>query len=202
MLSAIYFAVDKLNFGQHHRSLGRDLRKVGLHLRIMTKQHKTHLLIGGNLGDRSANLAAARKLIGEKIGTVVKASSRYETQPWGKPDQPDFLNQALEVATGLKPMEVLEAIFFIEKKLGRQRDDKWGARTIDVDILFYDAKTLNTKELTLPHPQLHERNFALVPMLEIAPNKLHPVLKKTIEELYEDSKDNLDVVMLDEIESI
>lgn len=168
----------------------------------MTKQHKTHLLIGGNLGDRFANLAAARKLIGEKIGTVVKTSSLYETEPWGKPDQPDFLNQALEVATDLKPMEVLEAIFSIEKELGRQRDDKWGARTIDIDILFFDAKVLETKELTLPHPQLHERNFVLVPMLEIAPNKLHPVLKKTIEELYEASKDDLDVALLDEFETV
>ncbi len=164
----------------------------------MTKQHKTHLLLGGNLGDRHANLEAARRLISHHIGTLVKTSSLYETQPWGKPDQPDFLNQALEVATDLKPEEVLTAIFKIEKELGRQREDKWSARIIDIDILFYDAKVLNTKDLTLPHPHLHERNFALVPMLEIAPNKQHPIFKKTIEELYESSTDDLDVLLLDE----
>ncbi len=164
----------------------------------MTKQHKTHLLIGGNLGDRQSNLESARRLIGQRIGTLVKTSSLYETQPWGKPDQPDFLNQALEVATDLKPEEILKAILVIEKELGRQREDKWSARTIDIDILFYDATVLNTKDLTLPHPHLHERNFALVPMLEIAPNKQHPVFKKSIEELYEASKDDLEVVMLDE----
>ncbi|MCC6725064.1 MAG: 2-amino-4-hydroxy-6-hydroxymethyldihydropteridine diphosphokinase [Saprospiraceae bacterium] len=161
-------------------------------------KHKTHLLLGGNLGDRHANLAAARKLIGQRVGTVVKSSSLYETQPWGKTDQPDFLNQALEVATDLKPEEVLKDILNIEKELGRQREDKWSARTIDIDILFYDAKTLKTKDLTLPHPHLHERNFALVPMLEIAPNKQHPIFKKTIEELYEASEDDLDVVMLED----
>ena len=163
----------------------------------MTK-HKTHLLIGGNLGDRLANLAAARRLISQRIGNVVKASSLYETQPWGNADQPDFLNQALEVATELPPLVVLKVILEIEKQLGRQRADKWSARTIDIDILFYDAKVLNTKDLTLPHPNLHERNFALVPMLEIAPNKQHPISKKNIEELYEACEDDLEVVMLDE----
>lgn len=164
----------------------------------MKKQHKTHLLLGGNLGDRTANLAAARKLIGEKIGTVVKASSLYETQPWGKSDQPDFLNQAVEVATDLKPEDVLAAIFSIERTLGRQREDKWSARTIDIDILFYDAKSLATKDLTIPHPHLQERNFVLVPMLEIAANKQHPVFKKSIAELYEACLDDLEVVQLEE----
>jgi 2-amino-4-hydroxy-6-hydroxymethyldihydropteridine diphosphokinase len=164
---------------------------------IMAK-HKTHLLLGGNLGDRHANLAAARKLIGENIGTIVKMSSLYETEPWGKADQPAFLNQALEVATDLNAATLLERILSIEKKLGRLREDKWSARTIDIDILFFDAKILNTKDLTLPHPHLHERNFVLVPMLEIAPNKQHPIFKKTIEELYEASKDDLEVTLLDE----
>ncbi|MBK8564809.1 MAG: 2-amino-4-hydroxy-6-hydroxymethyldihydropteridine diphosphokinase [Saprospiraceae bacterium] len=161
-------------------------------------KHKTHLLLGGNLGDRHDNLAKAKRLIGQRIGTVVKASSLYETQPWGKPDQPDFLNQAVEVATDLTADAVLRSVLAIEQELGRQREDKWNARTIDIDILFYDAKILKTKDLTLPHPHLHERNFALVPMLEIAPNKQHPIFKKTIEELYEASEDDLDVVMLDD----
>ncbi len=165
----------------------------------MSRLNKTHLLLGANLADRLATMAEARNLIAKKIGTVVKASSLYETQPWGKTDQPEFINQALEVATELPPLVVLKAILEIEKLLGRNRQEKWDARTIDIDILFYDAKVLNTNELTLPHPHLHERNFALVPMLEIAPNKQHPVFKKTIEELYEASSDDLDVVMLDEV---
>ena len=164
----------------------------------MTRLNKTHLLLGANIGDRIGTLAEAKKRIGQRIGTVVKASSLYETQPWGRPDQPDFLNQALEVATELPPDGVLMAILAIEKELGRKREEKWSARTIDIDILFYDAKVLNTKDLTLPHPQLHERNFALVPMLEIAPNKQHPIFKKTVEELYEASTDELEVVMLEE----
>lgn len=164
----------------------------------MTKISKTHLLLGANLGDRSTMLANAQKLIGQKIGQVVKSSALYETQPWGNSEQPEFLNQALEVATSLPPQAVLKAILEIEAQLGRIRKEKWDARTIDIDMLFYDSKILNTSDLTLPHPQLHLRNFVLVPMLEIAPNKQHPVLKKSIEELYEASEDELDVVMLDD----
>lgn len=166
----------------------------------MTRLSKTHLLLGANLGDRATTLAEANKLVAQKIGKVVKASSLYETQPWGKTDQPEFLNQALEVATELPPLAVLKAILEIEQQLGRTRQEKWDARSIDIDMLFYDAKILKTNDLTLPHPHLHERNFALVPMLEIAPTKQHPIFKKTIEELYEASSDTLDVAMLDELE--
>jgi 2-amino-4-hydroxy-6-hydroxymethyldihydropteridine diphosphokinase len=132
--------------------------------------------LGANLGDRFATLAEAKNLVSKRIGQVVKASSYYETQPWGKTDQPEFINQALEVATELPPPALLKAILEIEKLLGRSRQE----------------------DLTLPHPQLHERNFVLVPMLEIAPNKQHPIFKKTIEELYEACEDDLEVVMLDE----
>lgn len=168
----------------------------------MSKLNKTHLLLGANLGDRATTLAAAKGLINQKIGTVVKSSSLYETQAWGNLDQPAFLNQALEVATELSPQAVLKVILEIEQELGRTRQEKWDARTIDIDMLFHDAKILKTNDLTLPHPHLHERNFALVPMMEIAPNKQHPVFKKTIEELYEASTDTLDVYLLDEIETV
>lgn len=163
----------------------------------MSKLKKTHLLTGANLGDRIGTLEAARRLIEVKIGTVLKTSGIYETQSWGNVDQPDYLNQALEVATSLPPGAVLEAIFEIEATLGRIRRSKWESRLIDIDILFYENKVLNTKELTIPHPHLHRRNFVLVPMLEIAPNKQHPIYKKTIEELYEETEDTLDVVLLD-----
>jgi 2-amino-4-hydroxy-6-hydroxymethyldihydropteridine diphosphokinase len=163
----------------------------------MTRYKKVHLLTGGNLGDRMATLREAQRLVEKKIGQVVKASSFYETEAWGNVNQPDYLNQALEVATSPSPLEVLHTIFEIEAALGRTRRNKWEARSIDIDILFYNNKIMETKELTIPHPHLHRRNFALIPMLEIAPLKKHPVFKKTIEELYLESEDPLDVFLLE-----
>lgn len=163
----------------------------------MSKPKKIYLLTGSNLGDRIGNLMAAAKAIGEQIGQVTKTSHFYETQAWGKVDQPDYINQALEVLTQLSPHEVLEAIWRIEAALGRTRRSKWEPRPIDIDILFYENKVLSTPELTIPHPLLQRRNFALIPMLEIAPLKRHPILKLTIEELYEASTDDLDVIMLE-----
>ncbi len=167
----------------------------------MSETHTTYLLTGANLGDRLGSLNTAKKLIEEKIGPVVQASSLYETTAWGEVDQPDYVNQALEVKTALSPEEVLKAIFKIEASLGRVRRSKWESRTIDIDILFFDDKILETKDLVIPHPQLQRRNFVLIPMLEIAPELLHPVLNKTIEELYESSEDELDVVLFDPADS-
>ena len=164
----------------------------------MKRLNKTYLLLGSNLGDRKAQLIQARKLVGQHIGQVVKASSIYETQAWGMEGQPDFLNQALEVTTSLSPGDLLAAIFKIEAQLGRLRGKTWEPRTLDIDILFYDALVLKTKDLTIPHPHLHQRNFVLIPMLEIAPYKQHPILKKSIEDLYEESRDDLEVILLDD----
>ena len=163
----------------------------------MVKLKKTHLLTGANLGDRFGTLLEANRLIEEKIGRLVKVSSFYETEAWGHVDQPAYINQALEVATHLSPQAVLATIFEIEATLGRIRRNKWESRPIDIDILFYENKILETKDLTIPHPHLHRRNFVLVPMLEIAPNKQHPIFKKTIEELYEQTEDTLDVILLE-----
>ncbi len=163
----------------------------------MSKPKKTYLLTGSNLGDRIGTLTAATKAIAERIGPVTKASHFYETQAWGHVDQPDYINQALEVMTTLKPHEVLHTIWQIEATLGRTRRSKWEARPIDIDILFYENLVIDTPELRIPHPLLPRRNFALIPMLEIAPLKRHPVLKMTIEELYEASTDDLDVIMLE-----
>jgi 2-amino-4-hydroxy-6-hydroxymethyldihydropteridine diphosphokinase len=167
----------------------------------MPETHTIYLLTGANLGDRIASLNTAKRLIEEKIGRVAQASSLYETAAWGEVEQPDYLNQALEVKTALPPDKVLKAIFDIEAKLGRVRRSKWESRTIDIDILFFEDKILETKDLSIPHPRLHRRNFVLIPMLEIAPELLHPVLNKTIEELYESSEDDLDVVLLDPVDS-
>jgi 2-amino-4-hydroxy-6-hydroxymethyldihydropteridine diphosphokinase len=163
----------------------------------MIKLTKIYLLTGGNLGDRVANLLEARMLLEARVGTITKASHLYETEAWGNVDQPAYLNQALELETALSPHAVLDAIIAIEVELGRVRRSKWEARPIDIDVLFFGNRIVETPALTIPHPLLHRRNFALIPMLEIAPLKRHPVLKKTIEELYEASEDELDVVLME-----
>lgn len=163
----------------------------------MAKLHKVYLLTGGNLGNRIANLEAAARLIDERIGRVGKKSSYYETEAWGEVDQPPYINQALELSTTLKPLDILHRIWEIEEELGRVRRNKWEARSIDIDILFYDHLVIDKPELKVPHPLLHKRNFVLIPMLEIAATKRHPLFRKTIEELYMESTDSLEVIMLD-----
>ena len=159
----------------------------------MKRENKVFLHTGTNLGNKLANLERAVELIGKKIGSISQASLIYHTKAWGITDQPDFLNQALEVQTTLNPFELLEAIHYIEQKMGRKREIKWGERLIDIDILFYSNQIINTEHLTIPHPYLHYRNFVLVPMLEIAPSLEHPILRMTIAELCSNSEDELQV---------
>jgi 2-amino-4-hydroxy-6-hydroxymethyldihydropteridine diphosphokinase len=163
----------------------------------MDKQRKAHLLTGSNIGDRLSYLQQANRLIHQRIGPIAKLSSFYETAAWGKVSQPDYINQALEVVTVLSPEAVMSTILSIETEIGRTRWSKWEARVIDIDILFYENRIIKTEHLIIPHPLLHKRNFALVPMLEIAARKKHPIFKKSIEELYEESSDPLDVIMLE-----
>lgn len=153
-----------------------------------------YLLLGANLGDRVTTLRRAVDLIGERVGLVVQASGLYETAPWGVTDQPAFLNQVLAVDTGLTPQAVLTQTQAIEEQLGRVRHEKWGARVIDVDILYYDDLVIQSATLTIPHPFLHERRFTLVPLAEIAPEFLHPVLQKTTHDLLATCTDDSDVV--------
>ena len=157
----------------------------------MEKFEQLFLHTGSNLGNRSENLRIAIKFIEQEIGKVLQSSAVYETKPWGIVDQPDFLNQALIIETRLSPFEVLKRILRIEKTMGRKREIKWGERLIDIDILFYNDIIIQTKDLTIPHPYLHHRNFVLIPLLEIAPNLKHPILNSTIRELYAISKDPL-----------
>jgi 2-amino-4-hydroxy-6-hydroxymethyldihydropteridine diphosphokinase len=154
---------------------------------------KIHLLIGSNMGDRKTYLAQAVAQIGQKIGTITEKSRLYETQAWGLTNQPDFMNQALEVETPLSPQETLEKILAIETDMGRIRTEKWAERTIDIDILLFSDMIVEEPDLQIPHPRLPERNFALVPLMEIAGEVEHPVLKTTIEDLYFESPDTLDV---------
>ena len=155
-----------------------------------------YLLIGGNIGKRELNLERARNLIGEECGELKSLSSIYETAAWGKTDQPMFLNQVLEIITALKPMQLLQQILNIENQMGRTRHEKFGPRIIDIDILFYNDERFNYPLLTIPHPALQYRRFVLTPMNEIAPEFVHPVLKKTIAELLEECPDDLPVKKL------
>jgi len=153
----------------------------------------THLLIGGNLGDRNKNLLTAISLINEHCGPLTKVSSIYETEAWGKTDQPTFLNQALEISTSLNARQLMRKILKIEKEMGRIRKEKLGPRIIDIDILLYENEIHDLRFLKIPHPEMHNRRFVLVPLAEIDPTLQHPVLKRTIAELLEECPDNLEV---------
>lgn len=154
---------------------------------------EVYLLLGGNLGDRSAYLAQARAYITAQVGLIKKCSGIYETAAWGNTDQPAFLNQVLKVQASLAPEQVLRQVNGIEQELGRVRHEHWGARVIDIDILFYDQLVLQSQRLTIPHPQLHLRRFTLLPLAEISPDLVHPVLRKSIYELLEACEDKLEV---------
>ena len=144
--------------------------------------HYTYLSLGTNLGDRLKNLHTATTLLPPKV--ILKLhSSIYETEPWGYSDQPAFLNQILRAETELEPLELLTFLKTIETTMGRQETFRFGPRLIDLDILFYDDLVMETLQLTIPHPRIAERAFILVPLAEIAPNLLHPVLKKTAQQL-------------------
>lgn len=153
-----------------------------------------HILLGGNLGNRDENLVQAKKHIEQKIGSIVQESSIYETKAWGVENQPDFLNQVILVETNLLPQQVLKDNLAIEKILGRVRHQKWHERTIDIDILYADQLIVNEENLTIPHPFIQKRKFTLVPLAEISPNFIHPILKKTQKELNDLCHDELPVL--------
>lgn len=142
-----------------------------------------YISIGSNLGDREENCKQALRLLQGSGILIKKQSLMYETEPWGVKDQPKFINMAIEVETDKKPEELLRILKEIEKEVGRKETVKWGPRVIDLDILFYDNLILKTKNLEIPHPLLHERDFVLKPLCEIAPDKKHPVTGKTVKEM-------------------
>ena len=158
---------------------------------------QAYLLLGSNLNDRRYSLKYATCQIQEKCGTILKKSAIYRSKAWGVTNQPDFLNQILIIETQLAPRSLLESLLDIEQQMGRVREIKWHSRLIDIDILFFGEEVIDIPGLQIPHPRLAERNFTLVPLMEIAPQFIHPTFAVTIEELYLRSADTLEVQMIE-----
>jgi 2-amino-4-hydroxy-6-hydroxymethyldihydropteridine diphosphokinase len=156
--------------------------------------NSAYLILGSNIGNSIEIIAKANDLIASNVGEITKKSGIYESAAWGNENQPNFLNQALCVSTRFSATALLQTLLAIEEKLGRVRDgSKWMARTIDIDILFYNNDIVETTELKIPHPYIHERRFVLMPMQEIAGELVHPQYKKSIADLLEACPDKLEV---------
>ena len=155
--------------------------------------NKVCFSIGGNIGDRKQNLANAIKHISSEIGSIISLSSIYETSPWGDIKQKDFLNQVILVSSELSAEKCMEKILLIEQKLGRIRTIKNASRNIDIDILFYNNDILDAENLVIPHPEIANRRFVLVPLCEIDASYIHPVLNKTLGAILTDCEDPLEV---------
>ena len=145
--------------------------------------HTAYVALGSNLGDKEANLRRALELLIERGVEIVKTSTFISTEPYGVTDQPQFLNGVCEVRTSLAPLAFLHTLLEIEQEMGRVRLRHWGERNIDLDLLLYEEVVMDTPELILPHPDMQNRDFVLLPLAEIAPELVHPILQKSIEEL-------------------
>lgn len=155
---------------------------------------KIYLLLGSNIGNRFKNIEKAKELVESKIGKISKKSKIYETEPWGEKEQDNFLNQAIEVDSKLKPKALMKQIGEIEQFIGREETYKWGPREIDIDVLFYGDEMISEVDITIPHAFIHERLFTLIPLKDICPNKLHPIFGATVTELIDMCEDNCEVL--------
>lgn len=159
--------------------------------------NKVFLITGGNIGDRKKNLQIAANSIEENIGHIIKSSSIYETEAWGNTNQHAFYNQVHIVESNHTAEEIIKKILQIEKEMGRIRTIKNAARIIDIDILFFNDEIINGSALTIPHKEISNRRFVLMPLNELAPNLIHPVLQISISKLLTRCKDTLHATRLE-----
>jgi len=155
--------------------------------------NKTYILLGSNMGNSKKQLSKAILLIEKQIGKVLRHSSLYTTAAWGNTRQPDFLNQVIIVENELSALQTMKTILSIEKKMGRLRTVKNAPRIIDIDILFFNKEIIAQEHLIVPHPQIQNRRFVLIPLNQLSPNLKHPVLKKTVHQLLIHCPDKLNV---------
>ncbi|HLO53204.1 MAG TPA: 2-amino-4-hydroxy-6-hydroxymethyldihydropteridine diphosphokinase [Saprospiraceae bacterium] len=160
--------------------------------------HSYYLHLGSNKGDRTSYLSNALKQITAKIGQVTDQSAIYQTEPWGKKDQDDFLNMAIKVESNLAPEDALNAAKKIETDMGSEKKEKWGPRIIDIDILYCDDLIMEKDNLVIPHPHIYERNFVLIPLMEIAGDFIDPVKEMSIEDIFDLCKDESEVLLFEE----
>ena len=153
-----------------------------------------YISFGSNLGDRFAHINQALQHLSEADGILVtKVSSLYETEPVGYEEQDWFLNGVVAVETGLSPRQLLKVLQQIEKRIGRQQRKRWGPREVDLDLLIFEQRCINTPDLIVPHPEMHQRHFVLIPFAEIAPDTIHPILQQNIRTLLDDLPTEKDV---------
>jgi 2-amino-4-hydroxy-6-hydroxymethyldihydropteridine diphosphokinase len=145
--------------------------------------HTAYIAFGSNMGNRKETILAAMEKMREKGMNFLKISTFYETKPYGVTEQDDFMNCVAQIETELNPMSLLDTLLSIERSLGRTREKRWGPRTIDLDIIFYDKKIVNFADLIIPHPDMQNRLFVLEPLSEIAPDYVHPSLHKSVNEM-------------------
>ncbi len=160
--------------------------------------HEVYLSLGGNIGNKKNNFIQSYQLITKHVGETIVSSAIYETPPWGFQSKDNFWNQVIKVQTELSPQKMLEQIQLMEKQLGRKyTKEGYESRPIDVDILYFDNLILETENLIIPHPLIQNRKFVLVPLAEIAPDFIHPVLKQTNIQLLEKCKDDSEITKIE-----
>lgn len=150
---------------------------------------RAFLGLGSNLGDKQAHLRTGLQKLSAQAGQLKKVSGIYETEPWGVENQDTYYNLVAEIETPLLPLRFLEVIRQIERECGRERKERWGSRTLDIDLLFFEDYHFTMPDLTVPHPRLTERNFVLYPLAEVAGDFVHPGNALTVAELKEKSPD-------------
>ncbi|MBI1744454.1 2-amino-4-hydroxy-6-hydroxymethyldihydropteridine diphosphokinase [Candidatus Acetothermia bacterium] len=158
---------------------------------------RAYIGLGSNVGDREVFLEKAIEMLGDsKRVKILRRAGFYETEPVGREDQPWFINTVAEIETSCSPEKLLAYTHSIELKLGRHQREHWGPREIDLDILLYENRVLDTPTLKVPHPQLHQRRFVLAPLCELAPDLIHPIFQRPLRKLLEGLSDNKQVISL------